>query len=316
MAKKSDMVTERSKGTDDDVFAGDKDGAPTNGPRESGGGAGETTRLASGPKGQYRTSVTDNSGNAPYMGGLDAGKGNTNQDDAGTAAKYATPDAGGGIGDEHEESAADQDVDTYYRELSKRRPPNYSKNPNLQTKQAPLELAPVDGAEGYVGSNTGPAVDFNYITGKKGYSEDVPVWGEESTQTRYKDESGSSDEDSETAIKHEEDSRDEFAPWKHVQTDEGLPQTFWKAGGAGDGTPANSDNPDSNGTFGRMGGKGPVSYKTDLNVQDIPSDDSGDYDSSALPQTLFTEVEGGGAPMFKFSGETPPKSLYKPTPRE
>lgn len=315
MAKK-DMVEERKKGIDDEVFKGDKDGTPRNGPRESGGGAGETTRLASGPKGQYRTSVTDNPGNAPYLGGTNAGKGNTNQDEAGTARLYSSPDAGGGVGDEHEESAADEDVDSYYRALSARRPPNYSKNPNLQAKQAPLELAPVDGGEGFVGSNTGPAVGFSYITGKKGFSEDVPVWEEVSTFKDYPDMTGSTTPNGRDIKPAGEDSRDEFASWKHVQTDEGLPQTYWKAGGAGDGTPPDSDDPDTNGTFGRLGGKGAASYRTDLNVQDIPSDESGNTDTDSLPQTVFTDMGGSGAPKFKFSGQTDPKSLYMPKPRE
>ncbi len=290
------MAAERSKGTDDEVFAGDRDGAPKNGPRESGGGAGETTELAGK---QYRSSMTDNPGSAPYLGGADAGKGNTNQDDRGDAALYAEPSATGTTGEEHQESAADQDVDGYYRSLSERRPPNYSKNANLQVKQSPLELAPVDGGDGFVGSNTGPAVNFNYITGKKGYSEDVPVWEEKSSFTEYRDNSGSADMDDDS-VTHAEDSRDEFAPWKHVKTDKGFPQTAFsdvKEGGA------SSDNEGSN-----EGGN--------PDTQPIPSADSGDKDSSDMPKTEFTDNDGGGAPLFKFSGQTPPKSLYMPKPRE
>lgn len=309
MAKKSNA----KMATTDDVFEGDENGAPKNGPRESGGGAGETTELAGK---QYRSSITDNPGNAPYLGGTDSGKGNTDQDDAGTARKYASPDAGGGVGDEHQESAVDQDVDDYYRSLSQRRPPNYSKTANLQTKQAPLDLAPVDGGDGFIGSDTGPTVNFNYITGKKGYSEDLPIWKEVSSHTDYGDESGSSDMDDASAVTHGEDSRDEFADWKRVKSDEGLPQTHVDSFGAGDGGPSGSDEPDVKGSFGRMGGKGSNSYNTDLNVQDVPSADSGDKDSSELPQTLFTHASGEGAPMFKFSGQTSPKDQYKPKPRE
>ncbi len=314
MAKK-DMLVEKDRGTEDDVFSGDKEGTPKNGPRESGGGAGETTKLASGPKSQYRSSVTDNPGNMPYAGGTDEGKGNTDQDTGGTARLYS-PKESQNVGDEHQESAADQDVDSYYRALSERRPPNYSKNMNLQTKQAPLDLAPVDGGEGFIGSNTGPNVGFNYITGKKGFSEDVPVWEEVSTFEDYPDQTGSTTSDSRDIKPAGEDSRDEFADWKHVQGDEGLPQTFWKAGGAGDGTPANSDEPDQNGTFGRLGGMGKESYMTDLNTQKIPSDESGDYDTNDLPTTEITGKDGGGAPLFKFSGQTEPKSLYMPKPKE
>ena len=314
MAKK-DMVSERKKGTKDEVFSGDEQGAPNNGPRESGGGAGETTRLASGPKGQYRTSVTDNPGNMPYAGGANSGKGNTNQDDAGTA-RLTEEKSSENVGDEHQESAEDQDVDDYYRALSKRRPPNYSKTMNLQTKQASLDLAPVDGSEGYVGSNTGPAPAFNYITGKKGFSEDMPVWGEISSNEKLKDEAGSSDADDAKDIGHGEDSRDEFASWKYVQGDEGLPQTHVTSKGAGDAGTDYSDEPDKNGTFGRMGGKGKESYRTDLNTQSIPSDESGDTDTDSLPKTIITDEDGGGAPLFKFSGQTDPKDLYQPKPRD
>jgi hypothetical protein len=315
MAKK-DMVAERKdRGVDDEVFAGNDDGAPSNGPKESGGGAGETTRLAEGPKGQYRTAVSDNPGNAPYMGGSNSGKGNTKQDDAGTAKLYASPDGGGGVGDEHQESAVDGDVDGYYRSLSQRRPPNYSKNANLQAKQAPLDLAPVDGGDGFVGSNTGPAVNFNYITGKKGFSEDMPVWEEVSSFKDYPDMTGSTTPDQKDIKPAGEDSRDEFAPWKHVETDEGFPQTAYTATPNG-GTPPVNDEPDQDGIFGHMGGSGKTSYKTDLNVQSIPSDESGDTDTTSLPTTEFTHNDGGGAPIFKFSGQTPPESQYMPKPRD
>lgn len=294
MAKK-DSIAERDKGTDDEVYSGDKDGSPVNGPRESGGGAGETTEL----KGkQFRSSITDNPGDAPYMGGSNSGKGNTNQDARGDASLYDEK-SNDGVGDEHQESAADQDVDTYYRELSKRRPPNYSKTPSLQTKQAPLDLAPVDGGDGFVGSETGPNVGFNYITGKKGFSEDVPVWEEVSSFTEYKDNSGSTDMDDQS-VTHAEDSRDEMAPWKHVETKAGQPQTAFthiKEGGS------------SADQSGEEGGGNP-------DTQEIPSAESGDSDTPEMPVTEFTHSDPGGAPAFKFSGQTPPKSLYMPKPRE
>jgi len=294
MAKK-DAVSERSKGTDDEIYKGDEDGSPVNGPRESGGGAGETTRLK-GKNGR----TTDNMGRAPYVGGADAGKGNTNQDDAGSARLYSSPSMGGGVGDEHQESAADEDVDDYYRSLSARRPPNYSKMPNLQANQAPLDQTPSEGGDGFVGSDTGPAVKFSYISGKKGYSEDVPIWSEKSSGGSQKTgaDTGAPGLDRPQG----QDSRDEYAPWKYVQHDEGLPQTHRNSFGAGDAGPASSDEPDESGVFGRQGGKGDTSYRTDQNVQDIPGAESGDTDTDGLPQTIITSVDGGGAPIFKFSG--------------
>ena len=298
MAKK-DMVSERSKGTNDEVFAGNKDGTPDNGPLESGGGAGETTRLAEGPKGNYRSSITDNPGNMPYSGGTNEGKGNTQQDSKGDADLYAEK-SNDGVGDEHQESAGDQDVDTYYRELSKRRPPNYSKTPSLQTKQAPLDLAPVDGGDGFVGSNTGPAVGFNYITGKKGFSEDVPVWEEVSTFKDYPDATGSTTPDAKDIAPGAEDSRDEFAPWKHVDGSAGQPQTAFTKVKEG-GSSAEQEGVD--------GGGNP-------DTQSIPDAESGDTDMAELPTTEYTHNDNGGAPAFKFAGVKQAESVYMPKPRE
>jgi hypothetical protein len=235
----------------------------------------------------------------PYAGGANSGKGNTKQDADGDADLYQEK-SNGGIGDEHDESIGDADVDTYYRELSKRRPPNYDKTMNLQTKQAPLDLAPVDGGEGFIGSNTGPAVGFNYITGKKGFSEDMPVFDEVTSFKGYPDSTGSTTPNAKDIEPGTEYSRDEFADWKHVEGKSGFPQTQFTHVDEG-GASMNND--------GVNGGGNP-------NTQPIPSADSGDSDMSDLPVTEFTTNDGGGAPLFKFAGQTPPKDQYMPKPRD
>ena len=189
-------------------------------------------------------------------------------------------------------------VDDYYKELAARPQPNKDKLSNLQTKQDPQDMSPADGGEGYVGSNTGAATGFDYVEGKKGSVESRPIWSEQSSTMNVTDNSGSQDGNEQMAGS---DSTDEFASYKRVQSDEGLPQTYRNSEGASDAGPTGSDEPDKNGTFGRLGGKGSSSYKTDLNVKSIPGSEAGDHDMD-MPTTEFTHKTGGGAPLFKHRG--------------
>src|ERR1700685_4660537 len=126
-------------------------------------------------------------------------------------------------------------VDDYYKELEGRPKPNMDRLPNFQIKQDPLELSPVDGSDGFIGSNTGEVSGMKVVSGKTGYSKDVPVWTEE-TSFKNSDVDNSGSEDA--VIKSPPtDSTDEFATWKRPQTDEGLLQTYRDSSGAGDAGP-------------------------------------------------------------------------------
>ncbi len=150
---------------------------------------------------------------------------------------------------------------------------------NGQSRQPAQNLPPSEGGDGgYVGSNTGPVLGMKMISGKKGYSEDHPIWSEQSSMMGVKDNTGSADGDAK-GIQGEQDSTDEFATYKKPQTDEGLLQTFRNSEGAGDAGPSGSDEPE-----GR--GMGEVNEDT----QKIGSE---------MPQTEFTSNEGGGAPLWK-----------------
>lgn len=222
----------------------------------------------------------------------------TKQDQHGDADLYDEKSNKGGS--EHLESAADSDVGDYYSQLGKRPDPNYDRNPNLQIKQAPLDLSPADGGEGFVGSNTGPDVGLNVISGKKGYSENLPVWSQQSSFTDYHDGTGSEGNIIEVP---EQDSRDEKADWKHPVTDNGMPQTSRTKADSGGAPLDNFDARDE-------GGGNP-------NTQSTPSGDAGNKPMMPeMPKTEFTDNDGGGAPRFKFSGQTAPESLYKPKPRD
>jgi hypothetical protein len=174
-----------------------------------------------------------------------------------------------------------------------------TQNSNLQTKQDGLEPSPADGGEGYIGgnSNAGP-VGFDFVTGKKGSSTSKPVW---SQQTPMEHES-ETDDGAPPLAASASDSTDENADYKDVQTDEGLPQTYRTSKGAGDAGPSGSDEPDSDATYGRLGGKGGSSYDTDINAQAPGSSDDGDHSMNDMPTTEFTGREGGGAPLWKHKG--------------
>ena len=150
-----------------------------------------------------------------------------------------------------------------------------------QTLQQSNDLSPVDGGEGFVGSNTGSALGLRVESGKTGYSKDYPIWDQQSSTMGIADNAGSSDAD-EGGIQDLQDSRDEKADWKRVDTSEGLPQTAYT--NAGNGGAPDLDAGDKS---------------VDLNTQSVPSATAGEKNSSDMPQTEFTHNDGGGAPIWK-----------------
>lgn len=166
---------------------------------------------------------------------------------------------------------------------------------NLQVIQEGMDASPAEGGEGYIGGNSNAGgIGLEIVQGKKGSVEDRKLW---STQS-----SGDEDSGAENISPSGSDPTDEMASYKHIQTDEGLPQTYRDSRGAGDAGPTGSDEPDqTGGVFGRKDGKGDTSYKTDQNIQDHPAPESGDESFSDMPQTEFTDVSEGGAPSFKHS---------------
>lgn len=167
---------------------------------------------------------------------------------------------------------------------------------NGQSRMPAMDLPPSEGgSDGFVGSNTGPALGLNMITGKNGSVKSMSVWDRQTDFTGANSNTGSGD-----VSFGGQDSTDEFAPYKKVQTDEGLPQTFRDSEGAGDAGPDNSDEPDqSGGVFQGQGGKGPRSYNTQDNEPEHPSMTEGQHSMSDMPQTDFTHTDGGGAPRWK-----------------
>lgn len=162
--------------------------------------------------------------------------------------------------------------------------------PNGQVRQGSVELSPADGEEGFVGSDTGPSLGMNVVSGKKGYTKDMSIWDTQSSRMGTLDNAGSEDGD-EKGIEGLQDSTDEDAPYKKVQTDEGMFQTFRTSEGAGDAGTADSDEPDGRGVG-----------QVNPNTQSVPSSDAGDHEMSDMPQTEFTHLHAGGAPMFKHQG--------------
>lgn len=159
---------------------------------------------------------------------------------------------------------------------------------NGQSRQPSTELSPADGGEGFIGSNTGPALGLKMVEGKKGTVTSKPIWGDTSTG----DTAG---ESAEPVKFGGQDSTDEFSSYKKIQTDEGLPQTFRTSAGAGDAGTAGSDEPDRvGGVFGKGG-----SNQGHPDTQNHPSPSDGDASFSDMPQTEFTHNDGGGAPRWK-----------------
>lgn len=156
---------------------------------------------------------------------------------------------------------------------------------NGQSRQPSTELSPADGGEGFVGSNTGDRLGLQMIEGKKGSVTSKAIWS-------------SSGDEAQAAPSVQfggQDSTDEFASYKKVQTDEGLPQTYRDSKGAGDAGVAGSDEPDqTGGAFGKEG-----SNQGRPDVQNHPSPSDGDASFSDMPQTEFTHSDGGGAPRWK-----------------
>lgn len=165
---------------------------------------------------------------------------------------------------------------------------------NGQSRQPSTDLSPADGGDGFIGSNTGPALGLQMVEGKKGSVTSKAIWNTSFTEP---DNSGSEDNTFKSAG---QDSTDEYATYKKPQEDEGLPQTYRDSKGAGDAGPAGSDEPDqSGGVFQGMGGKGPRSYDTQINDQSVSDSSAGDHSMSDMPQTDFTHTDGGGAPRWK-----------------
>lgn len=165
---------------------------------------------------------------------------------------------------------------------------------NGQSRMPAMDLPPSEGgSDGFVGSNTGPAMGLKMVTGKSGSVTSKPIWGETS----------SGDEQGQSAPPLSfggQDSTDEDAPYKKIQNDEGLPQTYRDSKGAGDAGVMGSDEPDqAGGTFQGQGGKGPRSYNTQDNEPPHPPMTEGEHSMSDMPQTDFTHSDGGGAPRWK-----------------
>lgn len=159
---------------------------------------------------------------------------------------------------------------------------------NGQVKQNGGDLSPVDGSDGFIGANTGAAMGMKMITGKNGSVTSRPIWSERS--------SGADQGQAAEPISFGgQDSTDEMAPYKKVQTDEGLPQTYRTSKGAGDAGTSDSDEPDS---AGGVFGKGETN-QGNPDTQNHPSPTDGDAKFSDMPQTEFTHNDGGGAPYFK-----------------
>lgn len=190
----------------------------------------------------------------------------------------------------------------YLDDVSKKTPINKGRQNNLQVEQEGYPSSPAEGSGGFVGGNSNAgSVGFDYVTGKSGSVTNKPLWSTQSSIMGINDNAGSGDAD-EKGIQGMQDSTDQYAPYKRVQMDEGLPQTFRKSTGAGDASPAGADEPDQgNGAFGRLASKS-GNYKTDLNLQGVPSSDAGDHELSDMPQTEYTQKYGGGAPLFKHQG--------------
>jgi len=156
---------------------------------------------------------------------------------------------------------------------------NKKKLSNLQTDQTGMDESPAEGGEGYVGGNSNASsVGFDYVTGKKGSVTNKPIWSQQSSVMGITDNAGSEDGDAK-GINGLQDSTDENASYKRVQTDEGLPQTYRNSAGAGDAGVVDSDEPDSRG------------------VNEVRPDTQ--KIGAEMPQTKFTSNDGGGAPLFK-----------------
>lgn len=154
---------------------------------------------------------------------------------------------------------------------------------NMQAKQPSTELDPADGGGGFVGSNVGSMPGMKMVEGKKGSVTPRDIWSAQTDFTKVNANTGSGDVNF-----GGQDSTDESAPYKKVQTDEGLPQTFRTSAGAGDAGPSGSDEPDARGV-----------NEINPDTQNHPSPNDGEESFSDMPQTEFTHNDGGGAPRFK-----------------
>lgn len=161
---------------------------------------------------------------------------------------------------------------------------------NGQTRQPSTDLSPADGGDGFIGSNTGERLGLQMVEGKRGTVTSKAIWSS----------SGDEAQAAPPVSFGGQDSTDENASYKKIQTDEGLPQTFRTSFGAGDAGQVGSDEPDQgSGTLQGIGGKGPASYQTQINDQKVTDDSAGPHSMSDMPQTEFTHSDGGGAPRWK-----------------
>lgn len=198
----------------------------------------------------------------------------------------------------------------YLDDVSKDPGGNKKKLGNLQTDQISMEESPAEGGGGYVGGNpNASAVGFDMVTGKKGYSESRPIWGE---RTGADDQYGASDPDPSEKTAGV-DSTEEGADWAHVDTADGLPRTHMSnegASSADSSTDSPEDEPKSNFGSGEKDPGGfeyleaaaktgkPVNVEQEA-VEPHPTPEEGDESFSDMPQTENTGMFGDGAPVFK-----------------
>jgi hypothetical protein len=197
----------------------------------------------------------------------------------------------------------------YLDDVSKDSGGNKKKLSNLQVNQTGMDESPAEGGEGFVGGNpNASAVGFDYVTGKKGYSESRPIWGE---RTDNEARTGASDPDP-SQNPAGVDSTEEGASWANVDNANGMPRTHMSnegASSADSSTDSPEDEPAS--TFGSTekdpGGFGyleaaaktgkPVNESQEA-IEPHPTPDQGDESFSDMPQTEYTS-SGDGAPAFK-----------------
>jgi len=177
---------------------------------------------------------------------------------------------------------------------------------NLSTEQKGYPSAPVDGGEGYVGGNSNAsAVGMDYVTGKKGYTTERPIWSE---VTHDATEDSASPEPGRPGM----DSTDEMSQ-KHVKSADGLPRTWPDSKGAGSAD-SSTDSPETEpesrfgstekdkegfGYLDQAAKSGqPVNPEQEA-AQSVPSEDYKGDTELEMPQTENTSAFGDGAPVFK-----------------
>jgi hypothetical protein len=147
-----------------------------------------------------------------------------------------------------------------------------------KSRQPSQNLDPQEGADGFVGSNTGPTLGIKVIQGKN------PTIESRSVDSIQRSSGENQDTAAPSPLRFEgQDSTDEKASYKDIQMERGLPRTFRNANGAGDAGPTDSDEADN--------------YTGSPDLQKPDTQKIG----SEMPQTKYTDEDGGGAPKFKVS---------------